>query len=634
MLLILLPLHGASLVIGEHLPALPFLAPTISLGLAILVCDVALYFIIRVLIWKSLDFHAPSRLPHRLKESNNFEMLAMVFHWFSPLVIFCNYIEGQLDVIPLLGFAGSILALEQRKFAICGFLVGFSILCKLNFLMVVPFLGCYLIYVPIVRTALRRFAATLGVLLFLYALSLWAAPGQILVLLGNAELSSTLAATFLVADSRPILVFPLIFGCILLYSYFTSPLDRTSLYLILASMLIAVVSVSAASIAWYMWSIPVLLMGLPLFSYKLRLLILVYWSLAIFVHLYENSGMFFDEFIWNSSNTALFGVSILLSFRLINQKRFGDIEKYLSDNKAIVIIGGDSGAGKSFWASQLVSFFQPHNCVELNGDNYHKYSRDNGIWKVLSHLNPKANDLTLMAEDLRGLHSGRGVTLREYDHSSGMFLKPKILKSRPFIIVNGLHALLMSKNHEGKGFCIYLEPAEQLRQSLKIARDVGERGKSEAQVVESIEQREADRKKYIMPQAALSDLVIRQMPTHQGVDCTDGLLLSQLHSSFQLKVQLEVSNDLPLEEFVQAVTIFSNVHIRLTPVEGDERTTVEIFGPDATAETVTTIANNSLKYLHHFAGSKKTYGIGNNGLVLVFIIYCLERQFIKESLYA
>ena len=69
---------------------------------------------------------------------------------------------------------------------------------------------------------------------------------------------------------------------------------------------------------------------------------------------------------------------------------------YQFSGKPLAIgIAGDSGAGKDTLVNSLVDLFGAHSVVSLSGDNYHLWDRNKKMWKLITHLNPKANNLNL-----------------------------------------------------------------------------------------------------------------------------------------------------------------------------------------------------------------------------------------------
>ena len=81
--------------------------------------------------------------------------------------------------------------------------------------------------------------------------------------------------------------------------------------------------------------------------------------------------------------------------------------------------------------------------------------------------------------------------------------------SREFVIASGLHALWSNDVKRSSALSIFLEMEEELRVALKVQRDVGQRGQTEESIRASILARRADAEKFVSPQAANADLILR-----------------------------------------------------------------------------------------------------------------------------
>ena len=111
----------------------------------------------------------------------------------------------------------------------------------------------------------------------------------------------------------------------------------------------------------------------------------------------------------------------------------------------VFAICGDSGSGKSTLADMLKQCFS--NSFTLECDRYHKWERNDENWNKLTHLNPDANYITKMNNDIFDLKIGKSIYHVNYDHSEGKFTEKEKIDKSDNIIVCGLHSLY-SKNHE------------------------------------------------------------------------------------------------------------------------------------------------------------------------------------------
>lgn len=172
----------------------------------------------------------------------------------------------------------------------------------------------------------------------------------------------------------------------------------------------------------------------------------------------------------------------------------------------VFAICGDSGSGKSTLSNLLKQSFS--NSFMLECDRYHKWERNNENWNKLTHLNPEANYITKMHEDVFNLKIGKDIYQVDYDHYTGKFTEKQLINPSDNLIVCGLHSLY-GDNNALYNLKIFMDTDETLKKKWKIKRDVKERGYSIEKVLNSIKKREEDYKKYILPQKEEADLVIK-----------------------------------------------------------------------------------------------------------------------------
>jgi len=169
-----------------------------------------------------------------------------------------------------------------------------------------------------------------------------------------------------------------------------------------------------------------------------------------------------------------------------------------------IAITGDSGTGKSTLSDILKELFI--NSFVLECDRYHKWERNDDNWKKYTHLNPEANYLTKMQEDVFDLKIGNTIYQVDYDHSNGVFTDKKSIESKDNIIICGLHSLYLPNNIANMK--IYMDTHDNVRIPNKIKRDVKKRGYSIDKIYKQINDRNDDFKKYIYPQKKNADIII------------------------------------------------------------------------------------------------------------------------------
>jgi uridine kinase len=185
-----------------------------------------------------------------------------------------------------------------------------------------------------------------------------------------------------------------------------------------------------------------------------------------------------------------------------------DIEYSLLLSKCNVFaICGDSGSGKTTLSRLLKKCFSDSFTLEC--DRYHKWERGNTNWDSITHLNPKANHIEKMSEDVFNLKIGKDIFQVDYDHKTGKFTEKQQINPANNLIVCGLHTIYDSKTNSIYDIKIFMDPQRELKEKWKIIRDVKERGYDIKKVLESIKKRREDYNKFILPQKNNADIVVK-----------------------------------------------------------------------------------------------------------------------------
>ena len=253
------------------------------------------------------------------------------------------------------------------------------------------------------------------------------------------------------------------------------------------------------------------------------------------------------------SETALYEY---LTKSLISFKKIAINYNFLLSKCNIFAICGDSGSGKSTLSSLLKNYY--NNSFTLECDRYHKWERNNKNWDQTTHLNPNANYITKMEEDIFNLKLGNEIYQVDYDHHSGKFTEKQLINPSDNLIVCGLHSLYGDTNlYDLK---IFMDTDENLKKKWKIRRDVIERGYSVDKVLESIKKRQQDFNKYIKPQRKNADIIIRFF-SKEEIDITN------LDNEEPLSLEISVGEN--CKNLVEVLGIFDNSKIPYTIFKND-----------------------------------------------------------------
>jgi phosphoribulokinase len=179
-----------------------------------------------------------------------------------------------------------------------------------------------------------------------------------------------------------------------------------------------------------------------------------------------------------------------------------------------IILGvvGDSATGKTTLSAGIAQILGPDRVAVICSDDYHRYSRAERTKIGVSALDPEANYIDIIEQDLQLLRQGRPILKPVYNHHGGTLDAPQYIEPRPYIIVEGLLGYTtraMRMNYDVK---IYLDPDEDLRIRWKLHRDTTIRGYTREQVLRSLEKRKDDSPAFIHPQRTFADIVVRFYP--------------------------------------------------------------------------------------------------------------------------
>jgi phosphoribulokinase len=123
------------------------------------------------------------------------------------------------------------------------------------------------------------------------------------------------------------------------------------------------------------------------------------------------------------------------------------------------------------------------------------------------------------------LASGQCVLKPVYDHSTGRRVRPELVEPNDFVIVHGVLPLHSRLARACFDITVYLDTPEDVRRDWKMKRDTIVRGYIPDQVTAEIQAAEAEYARFIRPQRAHADIVVRFAPI-AGRDDPPGTPLS------------------------------------------------------------------------------------------------------------
>ena len=184
------------------------------------------------------------------------------------------------------------------------------------------------------------------------------------------------------------------------------------------------------------------------------------------------------------------------------------------------------------------------NYILLEGDGEHKWEREDKNWKEFTHLNPMANKLHNQFEMLRTLTRGKSILKSNYDHSTGKFTSPFIIKPKKLIVLDSLHPFYLPKARKIIDIKVYMNPDESLRKKWKFDRDENVRKHKSEAIEKEIQRREPDKQKYILPQLQYADIVF-------GYQVKTSNNLNEKIAENDLKLKISLEADVVLDDILE-----------------------------------------------------------------------------------
>ena len=198
------------------------------------------------------------------------------------------------------------------------------------------------------------------------------------------------------------------------------------------------------------------------------------------------------------------------------------------DRPVMLAICGDSATGKTTISDGLVGALGPERITAACVDDYHRYDRSERKALPFTPLNPQCNYMDIMTQHLKLLAAGEPILKPVYSHSDGSLSRPELVEPRQFVIIDGLLPLYNKALRSSFDVTVFLDPPEEIRYEWKYKRDTSKRGYTKDEVAADLKKREPESKKFIHPQRANADIVVRFAPIEERGETPDDPLSATL----------------------------------------------------------------------------------------------------------
>jgi uridine kinase len=567
---------------------------------------------------------------------------AVVLAAVSPILIYAAYVHGQLDLVPTALIFASVLAFRRRSWTEAGLIAGLAVAVKASAVLIIPLALLFLLRNRRYREGARPYLVALvpGVVLFLLpALS----DGYREMVLGTPEFRAAVDYAITLGPGLDIVLLPVVYVALLGVLWRFRRANPDIVLTTTAVALAAVALLSPASPGWFLWSVPFLALIAANTGPRVRLAVFGFWVAVTVSQAVSSSGA---RVRWDAprpgqgfsdvdraaaavptwlldllATGALVAGVIALAMVLRSALQQYDVYR-LSRAPLSMAVAGDSGTGKDTLCISLSDVFGQSATSFLMGDDYHLYERHAPLWNVTTHLDPAANDLPRLTRDTFRLLAGEEVWCRHYDHGRGRFTKQRPIAHRELVVVSGLHALTSSDVRAKVDLTVFTDMDEPLRRRLKIERDVGERGSQLGAVQASIDRREPDRDRYILPQRPLADVVLRLEseralpPEHEPLD-----------APLSLRVVARLRGLAFAERLSRALISVGGVAARIEYLSEPGEVELVVSPSHLTPSDVRSLARHLLDRPEELFVSEPVWLGGSRGLMqLILVLAMLERR--------
>jgi uridine kinase len=146
-------------------------------------------------------------------------------------------------------------------------------------------------------------------------------------------------------------------------------------------------------------------------------------------------------------------------------------------------IAGGSGSGKSTLAKALLQAL-PDRCLHIVHDRYYRGLSEpqRRSPESVNFDCPEALETERLLSDLQALVAQGTTLLPNYDFSTHQRVEEDRVWAKPIVLVEGILIFTFPALVQWLDLCVYVEAAEAVRVSRRVARDVATRGRTEDEV--------------------------------------------------------------------------------------------------------------------------------------------------------
>tara|TARA_Y100001970_G_scaffold283634_1_gene399334 strand:+ start:1379 stop:3415 length:2037 start_codon:yes stop_codon:yes gene_type:complete len=547
-------------------------------------------------------------------EKNRTQLI--VLYWFSPVLIYLSYFSGSFDVLVLCLFFLGLDYLFKRKFFESSVLMGLAMSTKTFVILVMPFIVLYLFSN---RYGLGKIIIYLTTLLFTFIfinIQFISSDGFFETIFINSGQTRVFDSFIPIGDSKFYLI-PGILLLIIFKGFLIKNFNKDLFIIYLAFAFGLFLIFIEPEKYWYYWLLPHLLYFYSKFRGKSVYLLYVL-QLAFFLYFLTDEGFILNEIVF-ADLLNMFSYTFLQFILLCNifWVYFNGVQvlqnKKLYSQPFILGIGGNSGTGKTTLSNSFEKIFSKNFSCSIKGDDLHRWKRGDSNWNEYTHLNPKANLIHDEIHTLKTLKISKEVKRDIYNHNTGNFDKDVLITPKNLVIYEGLHPFFLENQRVEYDLKLMVMPEEDLNHHWKIIRDKSKRNKTKNEVLEQINKRESDYKKYILPQVEFADVVIKPYISKKIKDL--GNSNEMLDICYELTINIPIS----LDSYYAILSKFKGIKLDYKYTENGSQN-INISG-EITPEQIEELNTFNKRFLDDLGVVKPDFPNGIYGLVVSILIY-------------
>jgi uridine kinase len=483
----------------------------------------------------------------------------------NPLLIYSIGILGQLDFVPLTLFITSLYFLRQKNKIYSLFFLVLSFSTKIIFIILLPIVFLYFLkFNKNLNEIINTITITIIPSLIINIQYFFDQKYKDTILYGVNRGFSVINDSSISISNSGLLI--LIFLSFTLFLYWKNlhRLDFIGVCIFTGFITFPIYITNLSNIGWLLWSFPLFLILYITFEDKVKIVILTYFLLLVltngdneYVAIYENYSLIFEYLIYFFSLLIVY-----YAIELLNKNNYYIIKS----SPTLISIAGDSASGKTTLSKILEDFLGNKFVNQVELDSFHKYERDNPIWDNQTHLNPKMNDLVKFKNTVLNLISGQTQIVQNYNHLSGKFDSQNKKRIKDFLIIEGLHSLYFRDLNKRYDLKIFLDLEEDIKKESKLARDL-ERGRTETDILNQINQRKHDFIEFVLPQHKYADVSITTIS--RGLEDVSFDIHLKTEYFFELQYLLELIPRTTIKE-ISNDNIFTHFQLQIGKLEYKE----------------------------------------------------------------